>query len=141
MTPTIPFSGGCYCGNIRYECTAEPIAMVKCHCRDCQHVSGGPFVAAVVVPASAFKLTKGELRYHFTKSIAKVRHKRGFCPECGSRLTGAEFDGPSEIVALLAGSLDDPSWFSSSMDLFVADAQPWDLMSPDSPKFARYSQA
>jgi hypothetical protein len=40
----LPFTGGCACGAIRYECNAEPIMMGKCHCRDCQHISGGPFV-------------------------------------------------------------------------------------------------
>ena len=45
---TIPFTGGCACGAIRYECTAEPIMMLKCHCRDCQHVTGDGFAAAVV---------------------------------------------------------------------------------------------
>ncbi len=46
----IPFTGGCSCGAIRYECTAEPIMMLKCHCRDCQQVTGGGFAAAVLVP-------------------------------------------------------------------------------------------
>ena len=59
----IPFTGGCACGAIRYECSAEPIMMFKCHCRDCQQVTGGGFVAGLLVPASAFRLTKGQLRY------------------------------------------------------------------------------
>jgi hypothetical protein len=45
----VPFTGGCACGAIRYECNAEPIMMGKCHCRDCQHISGGPFVPFVIV--------------------------------------------------------------------------------------------
>ncbi len=36
-----PFTGGCSCGAIRYESTAEPIMMFKCHCRDCQQATGG----------------------------------------------------------------------------------------------------
>ena len=66
----IPFTGGCECGAIRYECSAEPIMMFKCHCRDCQKVTGGGFVAGLLAPASAFRLTKGQLRYHFTPSMA-----------------------------------------------------------------------
>jgi hypothetical protein len=73
----IPFTGGCVCGAIRYECSAEPIMMFKCHCRDCQQVTGGGFVAGLLVPASAFRLTKGQLRYqlsvHFTRPIANRR--------------------------------------------------------------------
>jgi hypothetical protein len=33
----------------------------KCHCRDCQRVTGGGFVAGLLVPASAFRLTKGQI--------------------------------------------------------------------------------
>ena len=81
----IPLAGGCVCGAIRYECSAEPIMMFKCHCRDCQRVTGGGFVAGLVVPASAFRLTKGRPRYHFTPSLAGGKHKRGFCADGGSR--------------------------------------------------------
>src|SRR5207249_12038429 len=88
----LPFSGGCACGAVRYECSAEPIMMFKCHCRDCQRVTGGGFVAGLLVPASAFRLTKRQLRYHFTPSMACGKHKRGICGACGSRLTGCDTD-------------------------------------------------
>jgi len=66
----LPFTGGCACGAVRYECTAEPFMTFRCHCRDCQRTSGGPFVAAFYIPKRAFSLTKGALRYHFTGSAA-----------------------------------------------------------------------
>jgi hypothetical protein len=135
----IPFTGGCYCGAVRYECTAAPIMMVKCHCRDCQHITGGGFAAAVLVPAKAFRLIRGELRYHFTPDLAGGKHKRGFCAQCGSRITGAEKPDESwDFIGILAGSLDDPSWFRPQMDIFVSDAQPWDQMDPAIPKFQQY---
>jgi len=139
MSLKVPFTGGCVCGAIRYECTAEPIMMFKCHCRDCQRVTGGGFVAGLLVPATAFRLTQGQLRYHFTPSAAGGSHKRGFCPECGSRVTGGEFDRPdSEFIGITVGSLDNPSWFHPQMDLFVSEAQPWDHMDPAIPKFEHY---
>src|SRR5262249_4887183 len=134
-----PFTGGCVCGAIRYECTAEPIMMFKCHCRDCQQVTGGGFVVGLLVPASAFRVTKGQLRYHFTPRAAGGKHKRGFCPECGSRITGGEFDqAPSGFVGITVGSLDDPGWFRPQMDFFVSDPQPWDHMDPAIPKYQLY---
>jgi len=54
MTPK-RFSGGCECGAIRYECSAEPIVMFNCHCRACQQISGGPDVPVVLLPADSFK--------------------------------------------------------------------------------------
>lgn len=133
----IPFSGGCACGAIRYECTAEPIAMFKCHCRDCQRVSGGAYSPVVLVSSSAFKVTQGELRYHFTDSQRGGRHKRGYCVDCGSRLTGS----PSDKIGILAGSLDDPTVFRPSMDIFICDVQPWDRMDPDSLKHDDYPRS
>lgn len=78
---TIPFSGGCACGAIRYECNAEPIVMFNCHCRDCQRVSGGAFSAVIYVPLKAFSVTRGSLRYYHTPSASGGHNKRGFCAE------------------------------------------------------------
>ena len=113
--------------------------MFKCHCRDCQQVTGGAFAPGMLVPAEAFRVTHGQLRYHFTSSIRRGKHKRGFCSECGSRITGGEFEsGDSPFVGVLAGSLYDSSWFQPQMDFFVSDAQPWDQMDPAIPKFEQY---
>jgi hypothetical protein len=134
----IPFTGGCLCGAVRYECTAEPTVMLKCHCRDCQHATGGPFAPAVLVPAKAFKLTKGALQYHCMPREKGGQHKRGFCAECGGRVTGGESETPSGMIGVLAGTLDDPSEFRPTMDIFISDAQPWDQMEPSLPKFEEY---
>ena len=139
---TIPFSGGCACGAIRYECCAEPVIVLKCHCRNCQQMTGSGFSPAVLVPAEAFRVTRGQLRYHFTPSAAGGQHKRGFCAECGSLLTGGEnTERPTDVVGVTAGSLDDPSLFQPQMDIFVSDVQPWDQMDPAIPKFEQYPPA
>jgi hypothetical protein len=54
-----PFTGGCVCGAIRYECTAEPVAMFRCYCRDCQRASSDAGNYVVIVPAISFKFTRG----------------------------------------------------------------------------------
>src|SRR5258706_886604 len=81
---TTPFSGGCACGAIRYESTAEPVLMLHCHCRDCQRSSGGPFSSFVIVPTEAFKLSPSSLRFHYSPSHAGGKRHRGFSPEFGS---------------------------------------------------------
>ncbi len=135
-----PFTGGCYCGAIRYRCTAKPeqIEMFKCHCHDCQRVSGGGHTPIVFVPAETFTFTQGTPRYFATDSEAMgaQAHRRSFCPECGSRLTGGEGPG-STGIGMTVGSLDDSTGFTVSVDFWVADAQPWDLMDPASTKFEK----
>ena len=48
---------------------AQPVMMFKCRCRDCQQVTGDGLVPGLLVPVSAFRFTKGPLRYHFTPSL------------------------------------------------------------------------
>jgi len=129
------FSGGCVCGDVRYECDAENVLMFNCHCRDCKHVSGGPCAPVAYVKLSSFRVTKGRLSYYATESMAMGENKRGFCGRCGSRITGGE---TADGIGILAGSMDDSSWFTPQVDIQVEDAQPWDCMEPSRPRFERY---
>ena len=133
-----PFTGGCVCGAVRYACDAAPITTLKCHCRDCQRVSGGPHVCAVLVPRNAFRFTQGTPTYYCTPSASGGRHQRGFCATCGSRLTGGENpDQQTDFIGLTVGSLDDPSEFAPAMELWTSDALPWDPPRRDVPRFAQ----
>jgi hypothetical protein len=129
------FTGGCICGAIRYECDVEPIMMFKCHCRDCQHVSGGGYVPVLLFPRNGLRITKGSLKLHVTESMRGGEHQRGFCTSCGSRISGGM---SASAIGIAAGSLDDPSLFQPTMDIHTADAQAWDLLDPASMKFEGY---
>lgn len=133
-----PLTGGCQCGAIRFECTAtaDEIQMFKCHCRDCQRVSGGGHCPVVFVPAHTFRVTRGEIRKHVTPGDVGP-HIRGFCADCGSRLTGGEGEGSSGI-GFTAASLDDPSIFRAQFEMWTEDAQPWDPPDPALPQFPKY---
>ena len=133
------FTGGCMCGAVRYECSAEPLRTANCHCRDCQKASGGAFVSALAVPKSALKIA-GEVKYYEVKADSGNMVSRGFCPNCGARLFGKP-QGAPDVAVIMAGSLDDPSWFRPAMDLYTASAQPWDYMRSDLPKFTKMPQS
>jgi hypothetical protein len=121
-------SGSCACGAIRYECDADPLIMMNCHCRDCQRASGSAYAAIVVVPKAATQI-RGELRYHKVVGHSGKATERGFCPSCASPLTITSERRP-DILGLQAGSLDDPSAYRPMMDVFTSSAQPWDTMDP-----------
>ena len=124
-------SGGCACGAVRYETAAEPILMLNCHCRHCQQASGGGYAPTLVVPKASVKFA-GEPRYHRRAGDAGAV-ERGFCPTCGSPIA-LILERMPDLIALQAGSLDDPSLFKPAMDIFTASAQSWDYMHPDVPK-------
>jgi hypothetical protein len=108
--------------------------MGNCHCRDCQRVTGSAYASGLLVPQKAVTIT-GDVKYYDVIGDSGGIVGRGFCPNCGSRL----FSKPPipELMGILAGTLDDPSWFKPAMDFYTASAQPWDYMNPDLPKFAK----
>ena len=109
--------------------------MFNCHCRDCQRLSGGAYAPVLYFAASSFALTAGALQHYATESMRRGDNLRGFCAACGTRITGAESE---RGIGILASSLDDPSAFHPQYDIHIADAQPWDSMDPNLPKFDRY---
>jgi hypothetical protein len=129
-------SGGCICGAVRYECSADPLMSANCYCRDCQRASGGAFAPVLLVPKSAFKMTKGELKHYEVKGDSGGSVSRGFCANCGSGVLSLISMMP-DAVALKAGCLDDPSQYRPAVNMFTASAPQWAPMVEGLPKFAR----
>ena len=134
-----PFTGGCMCGAVRYECTAEPLVTVNCHCRDCQRSSGSPFASVLLVPQAAVKIT-GDVKWFDVKADSGNTASRGFCPNCGSPLFGKPSGMPVALLGIRAVSLDDASWCRPSMDMYTESAQSWDYLNPALPKVPRMPQ-
>lgn len=97
-------SGGCQCGRIRYRVGIKDRDAYLCHCRMCQHATGGV--------AAAFKnVARAEVRWdrepdRYASSPIAVR---GFCTACGTPLT-YEAHG-NDHMDLTVGSFDDPYGF------------------------------
>lgn len=130
---TKPVTGGCMCGAVRYELSADPFFSGNCYCRSCQKAGGGAMASAMGVPKAALKIT-GKIRYFDVTADSGNTASRGFCPTCGSRVVSKN-SGHPEMMALTAGSLDDPGIFKPGADIFVDKAPSWVHMDPDLPKF------
>jgi len=128
------FAGGCACGRIRYECSEQPIVQLICHCRDCQRASGSAFAAVLVVPSDRLKFSGSELKYHSINADSGRTMRRGFCNECGSPVSIRRPETPL-VEFLQAASLDDPSKFRPSCEVWVSRADPWHPLHAATPKF------
>lgn len=88
MVPWRPMNdreGGCQCGRVRYRVSGDPLALVACHCKECQRQSGSAFGMSLMVRASGFTV-QGELKM-FERAANSGRTLRCFfCPECGTRI-------------------------------------------------------
>ncbi|MDJ0948173.1 MAG: GFA family protein [Alphaproteobacteria bacterium] len=133
MSQTI--TGGCRCGAIRYETEAEPVMTLNCYCKDCQKASGTAGSAAFVVPREAVKVD-GEPKFHAVVADSGQEVHRGFCPECGSPLFGKPDMAPA-LMAVCAGSLDDPGWFKPGVSVYTCRAHDWSRVPNDIPSFEK----
>ena len=129
-------TGGCLCGQIRYEVDSDTFIAVSCHCRDCQYVSGGEPAVAVAVPADTVRTVKGHARVFNTTADSGTRVYRSFCADCRTPLfVGSE--GNPEMIAVKIGSLDEPSRFTPAYYIWVSSAQPWHHIDPTKPAFLK----
>lgn len=132
MTEAI--TGGCACGAIRYKATGQPKYMGNCHCRDCQQATGSAFFPAVLVLTDEFTLESGQPKWFDRVADSGNTLSRGFCPDCGSPIF---LKNPARAggIVLYAGSLDDPSIYRPSRNIYLKSAQHWAWMDDRLPQF------
>jgi hypothetical protein len=116
-------TGGCLCGQIRYESDGRALFSVICHCRDCQKASGSFGVPVMGVAMATFKVTGGPKSFGVAGGSGKPA-LRFFCPDCGSLLFGNPEAAPG-VVTIYVGSLDDPGLFVPSEAIFTRDRPHW----------------
>ena len=58
--PSLPMTGGCQCGAIRYEITSFPLLLYTCNCTDCQRQTGSAFALNMPVRFKDFRILQGE---------------------------------------------------------------------------------
>lgn len=96
------YTGGCHCGQVRYEVTADVTTVYDCNCSRCQKLGA----LWVFVNPDRFGLRAGEdlTEYQFNKKV--IHHL--FCPTCGieSCARGIGPDG-TEMVAVNIRCLDN----------------------------------
>jgi hypothetical protein len=102
MAETQTYHGGCHCGRVRYEVSADLSSTITCNCSICQKTG----TVLTFVPADKFKLVSGEEHlsdYQFNRNV--IHHL--FCKTCGIRsfARGAMPDG-SPVVAVNVRCLD-----------------------------------
>ena len=66
------FTGGCYCGEVRYQCVGPQRFKGLCYCRTCQMISGGAGNLFMAVDAQTFQFTKGNPRFFNKKGPSVV---------------------------------------------------------------------
>ena len=116
-------SGGCLCGQVRYECHGEAIMVSVCHCRHCQKQGGSSFSILAGYPRENVKIS-GVLSSYRDIGESGQTVMRQFCGHCGSPITSDASIMPA-FLFIKAGTLDDPSWLQPTTHFYCDSKQPW----------------
>lgn len=128
------FIGGCACGAIRFEISAEPLAMNDCQCRHCQQRSGTGHESYITFPSRQAVTIKGEARcWDIAADNGNVK-SHAFCPTCGTPVY-LTFSAAPDLFTIHAGSLDDPSRYKPQAVTFTMRGHAWDHLDPALAKF------
>jgi len=131
-----PYSGGCACGAIRYEISAEPLVMNDCQCHDCQHRSGTGHGSYLTFPSrKAVKLTGDAKQWDVAGDSGNLK-SHAFCPTCGSPVF-LTFSAMPDLFTIHATSLDDPARYKPQAVTYGVRGYAWDHLDPAVPKFDR----
>ena len=117
-------TGGCQCGEVRYEITGPPGRVHACHCTICQRQSGSAFGLTLWVAAENFRIIHGEPAATEWKSEAERDKLGAFCPDCGVRLYHRNQLTP-ETLSVKPGTLDDTSKLIADLHIWTQHKQPW----------------
>ncbi|MEM8690297.1 MAG: GFA family protein [Pseudomonadota bacterium] len=131
---TYTLTGGCYCGDLRYETTGPAKAKAQCHCRECQYASGGGPNYFMVMPGDGFRYTQGSPAT-FTRDDLDEPVTREFCVRCGTHILTRRLDMAD--VVLKIGTLDDPAggYKAPLAAIFTVDLQPYHMIPEGLPQF------
>ena len=129
------YTGGCACGEVRYEISGEPVFQNHCHCLDCQHKSGTGHGSYLTFPREGVKLQGRAAHWDMIADSGNVK-TRAFCPTCGSPVY-MTFAGMPEIFTIHAATLDDPKRFTPQAVTYNFRAHAWDHVDPTLTKFER----
>jgi len=103
MPETKTYTGGCHCGEIRFEVTADLGSVVSCNCSICQKRGA----LWTFVPPEQFALRAGAedvKDYQFGKK--SIHHL--FCPQCGvGAFSRGRAPSGKDMVAVNVRCLDD----------------------------------
>ena len=125
---SLPLTGGCGCGAVRFELDAPPQVAVYCHCTRCQRRSGTNAGASARVDPATFRLVAGE--EHLRAWQADGGLEKVFCGACGSGVLARRGEDGAVLVVRM-GAFDGDPGVRPSAHQYTAYAAPWQPIPDD----------
>lgn len=125
-------SGGCYCGQVRYQANSVSREVTECHCSQCRKQAGHRY-AGTWARTSDVAIEGADT---ITWYRASPDAERGFCSICGSHLFWKQSN--EDNMGILAASVDEPSGLRLAKHIFVANKGDYYEITDGLPQFPGY---
>jgi hypothetical protein len=125
---SLPLTGGCLCGGVRFEVVEPPVSASYCHCTRCRRRTGTAASAQARIAPGSLRLVAGEEllgAYEPEDGFAKV-----FCTGCGSALWSRD-PAAGTVASVRLGAFDGDPGIRPSYRQFVAYAAGWEPIPDD----------
>lgn len=130
-------TGGCLCGNIRYEFKRKDVVSAgHCHCKDCQRITGSGKATIVFIRTNDLKINNEDYKVFSVIGDDGTNVNRGFCPNCGSPIISFVTEQP-QLRFIKAGSLDNSDWLKIESSFWSVSACKWDPINDSLPSYPK----
>ena len=119
--PSLPWEGGCRCGQVRFKVSAAPILTMACHCTGCQKMTASAFSLSAAIPSLGFEVTAGEPVIGGLHG-AEVHHY--FCPHCMSWMF-TKPEGMDWFVNVRTAMLDGGVELPPFLETYTSEKLSW----------------
>lgn len=129
------YTGGCNCGAVTLEISAEPAWVRQCWCRQCQKIAAGGATNNALFATDAVQVS-GKVRWWEYVAESGNTVGQGSCPACGTPIFGRNSGRQGSWVVRL-GALDNAAHLSPATVIWTDEAPPWAMIDPALERFER----
>ena len=131
-------TGGCTCGQVRYQLKQKPLYVHCCHCRWCQRETGSSFALNAMIEADSVELLTGQVEQTTIPTNSGKGQKFSRCPNCRVTLW-SNYGGAGDLFHFVrVGSLDNPDLVPPDIQIFTSSKQPWVELQQNIPAVAEF---
>jgi hypothetical protein len=119
-------TGGCHCGQIRYEAEVNPATVRVCLCTDCQKLTGTAFRTNIASLPGTFRFVAGTPKIYVKTAESGNKRAHAFCPECGTPIYAADPGPHPSTYGLRVGGIDQRAQLAPPIrQIWCRSALPW----------------
>ena len=122
-------TGGCICGQVKYQIIDKPLFTQACYCKDCKVLTGSSYVVNSSILENTL-IVEGEVSSTELKAGSGASYKTYFCTKCGTYVY-ADYDSAVGRLTVRTKTLDNSEKFPPQVHIFTKDKDPWLNLSED----------